>query len=169
MEFFHLKKICAFKPGTIYIDVYKGDFINLDFPSTPSTAAERLPLLVEAFGAEPAIVERSRFDILAGFESAKTVRWLQPDFRKLSQIPVRGIIVTALSDDPRFDFISRFFAPTVGVDEDPVCGSAHCCLTPYWAQRLGKTELMAYQASLRGGVLRLKLSGDRAAFSEVRP
>lgn len=138
-----------------------GDFINLDFPATPPTSVATPPGLIEALGAEPAYVGKSRFDYLAVFEGADAVRGLQPDFRKLSQIPVRGIIVTAPADIPQFDFISRFFCPNCGIDEDPVCGSAHCCLTPYWAQRLNKRELMAYQASTRGGVLRLQLNGDR--------
>lgn len=138
-----------------------GEFINLDFPAMPAVATEPIRLLSEALGADPSYLGRSRFDLLAVFESEVIVRSLQPDFRRLEQLPVRGVIVTARSDDPRFDFVDRFFAPAVGVDEDPVCGSAHCCLTPYWAERLGKTELMAHQVSQRGGVLRLKLQGDR--------
>ena len=94
-------------------------------------------------------------------ESPDLVRTVTPDFRKLGELPTKGVIVTARSDDARFDFLSRFFAPALGVDEDPVCGSAHCCLAPYWAEQLGKTELLAYQASARGSVLRLRLNGDR--------
>lgn len=138
-----------------------GDFIDLDFPATPATSVEIPPTLSEALGAQPAYLGKSRFDYLAVFDSAEAVRSLIPDFRKLEQIPVRGVIVTAPADDDRFDFVSRFFAPTVGVDEDPVCGSAHCCLTPYWAERLKKTDLMAHQVSTRGGVLRLRLNDDR--------
>lgn len=138
-----------------------GDFIDLDFPATPAVPIEIPSELVEALGAKPKYLGKSRFDYLAVFESEKIVRSLQPDFRKLEQIPIRGVIVTALSDDPSFEFVDRFFAPAVGVDEDPVCGSAHCCLTPYWAGRLGKTELMAHQVSVRGAVLRLKQKGDR--------
>jgi PhzF family phenazine biosynthesis protein len=138
-----------------------GDFINLNFPATPPTPSESFPLLVETLGVEPLFVGRSRFDLLTVFDSEQTIRSIQPDFGKLAQIPVRGVIITAPSDDPRFDFVDRFFAPNCGVNEDPVCGSAHCCLTPYWAERLGKTELTAHQVSTRGGVLRLKLNGDR--------
>lgn len=137
------------------------DFIELDFPATPASPVEIPPELSEALGAVPISLGKSRFDYLAVFESEEIVRALLPDFRKLEKIPVRGVIVTALSDDPRFDFVDRFFAPAVGVDEDPVCGSAHCCLTPYWAERLGKPDLMAHQVSARGGVLRLKFKGDR--------
>jgi predicted PhzF superfamily epimerase YddE/YHI9 len=138
-----------------------GDFIELDFPATPPVACEPPPPLVEALGAKPSFVGRSRFDLLTVFDSETVVRSLTPDFRRLAQIPVRGVIVTAPSDDTRFDFVDRFFAPNCGIDEDPVCGSAHCCLAPYWAARLGKSELMAHQISTRGGVLRLKHNVDR--------
>lgn len=138
-----------------------GSFIELDFPATPPAAVAAPATLSEALGAEPIFVGKSRFDVLAVFDSAETVRTLKPDCRKLEQIPARGVIITAPADEPGFDFVSRFFAPAVGVDEDPVCGSAHCCLTPYWSDRLNKTELMAHQVSARGGILRLKLNGDR--------
>jgi len=138
-----------------------GEFIELDFPATPAVPVDIPVELSAALGATPLSLGKSRFDYLALFESAAIVRSLRPDFRKLEQIPVRGVIVTAPSADPRYDFVDRFFAPAVGVDEDPVCGSAHCCLTPYWAERLGKTELTAHQVSARGGHLRLKLNGDR--------
>ncbi len=140
---------------------HSGKFIELDFPATPSSPAVPADGLVAALGAEPAFVGKSRFDYLVAFDSAETVRKLRPDYQKLGAVPCRGVIATAQSDDPQFDFISRFFAPAVGVNEDPVCGSAHCALTPYWAARLAKQELMAYQASARGGVLRLRLNGDR--------
>ena len=138
-----------------------GDFIELDFPATPPTAVAITSALSEALGAQPSFLGKSCFDYLAVLDSAEAVRSLKPDFRKLEKIPVRGVIVTAPADDPSFDFVSRFFAPALAVDEDPVCGSAHCCLTPYWAERLNKTHLMAHQVSARGGVLRLRLNGDR--------
>lgn len=139
----------------------EGDFIELDFPATPASEVSPPANLLDALAVPPVFVGKSRFDYLTVFESAEAVRSLRPDFARLAQLPVRGVIATAPSDDPRFDFLSRFFAPAVGVDEDPVCGSAHCCLAPYWAARLGKTNLMAYQASARGGVLRLRLDGER--------
>lgn len=142
-----------------------GDFIELDFPSTPPTAIEIPSALSEALGDEPSYLGKSCFDYLAVLDSAETVRSLKPDFRKLEKLPVRGVIMTALADDPKFDFVSRFFAPACGVDEDPVCGSAHCCLTPFWAERLNKTELMAHQVSARGGVIRLRLNGDHVILS----
>jgi PhzF family phenazine biosynthesis protein len=139
----------------------ENELITLDFPAKPSVKAETPPGLLEALGTTAIHVERSEFDYLVEVESAKTLRSLKPDFDRLAKLPVRGVIVTALSDDKRFEFMSRFFAPAVGVDEDPVTGSAHCTLTPYWAGKLGKTKLVACQVSERGGVLRLELNGDR--------
>ncbi len=141
-----------------------GDFIELDFPATPAQPSELRDPLAGALGVEPVFVGKSKYYLLAVVDSAAAVRNVRPDFQKLAEIPTLAVIVTARSDDPRFDFISRFFAPNMGVNEDPVCGSAHCCLTPYWAEQLGKTQLMAYQASARGGVLRLRLKGDRVVL-----
>jgi predicted PhzF superfamily epimerase YddE/YHI9 len=93
------------------------------------------------------------------------VRELKPDFGRLRKIAeMRGVIVTSTSSDTRYDFISRFFAPGAGIDEDPVTGSAHCCLAPFWGQRLGKTEMTGFQASSRGGVVRVRLSGERVVL-----
>lgn len=139
-----------------------GDFIELDFPATPPSVIETPnQSLFDALGIESGFVATSRFYQMVVVDSAATVRRLTPDFRMLEREKTLGVIVTALSDDARFDFVSRFFAPAMGVDEDPVCGSAHCCLTPYWAARLGRTSLSAFQASARGGVLKLRLEGDR--------
>jgi predicted PhzF superfamily epimerase YddE/YHI9 len=118
-----------------------------------------------ADGAEPVFVGRSKFDYLLELPSEEAVRSADPDHRRLASLPVRGVIVTArsLSQNTvqQFDFVSRFFAPGSGVDEDPVTGSAHCTLGPYWAPRLGKDEMLAYQASARGGVVRVRVVGDR--------
>lgn len=141
-----------------------GAFINLDFPATPPKQIDVPAGLSEALGACPTYVGQSRFDYVAVYPSADIVRQLRPDFRALETLPVRGVIVTGPSDEAQFDFVSRFFAPAVGVNEDPVCGSAHCCLTPYWAERLGRTELMAHQVSAREGILRLRLNGDRVTL-----
>jgi PhzF family phenazine biosynthesis protein len=139
-----------------------GDMIELDFPSTPPSEAAVEPAVLDALGASSAVYfGRSRFDVLVQVESETALRSLRPDFRKLAAADARGVIVTAVSDDPKYDFISRFFAPQVGIDEDPVTGSAHCALTPYWAKKLGKVQLTAFQASERGGVLHLRLSGER--------
>lgn len=137
------------------------DFIEMNFPATPATLVSPSENLLSALGIESAIIARSKFYLLVVVESAEIVRRLQPDFGRLAQEKTLGVIVTAPSDNAKFDFISRFFAPAMGVDEDPVCGSAHCCLAPYWADRLGKPTLMAYQASRRGGILQLELQGDR--------
>lgn len=139
-----------------------GGLIELDFPATPPTETPVDPAVMSALGASSAVYfGRSRFDVFVQLPSAAELRSLHPDLRKLAVADARGVIVTAVSDDPRFDFISRFFAPRCGVDEDPVTGSAHCALTPYWAAKLGKKEMTAFQASERGGVLHLRLAGDR--------
>ncbi|MCA9119668.1 MAG: PhzF family phenazine biosynthesis protein [Planctomycetaceae bacterium] len=138
-----------------------GDLIELDFPATPAEAAEPPAGLLDALGAQPNYVGKSKFDKFILVESEKVVRSLKPDFTALRQVPMRGVIVTSPSDDPQFDFVSRYFAPGAGIDEDPVTGSAHCCLGPYWSERLGKIEMTAFQASSRGGIVRVRLNGDR--------
>jgi PhzF family phenazine biosynthesis protein len=117
--------------------------------------------LLEALGTSATYFGRTRFDVLVQLDSAAALRALRPDFRKLAAVPARGVIVTAASDDPRYHFLSRFFAPVVGIDEDPATGSAHCALTPYWAERFGQTTMTAYQASERGGVVQVQLKGER--------
>jgi predicted PhzF superfamily epimerase YddE/YHI9 len=141
-------------------------WIELDFPATPAEPCDPPPGLVEALGARPVnAVARSRFDYLLELASEAAVRALRPDFAHLAAIEARGVIVTAPAErGGRFDFISRFFAPRVGVNEDPVTGSAHCALGPWWCERLGKSELLAYQASERGGVVRVVVGGDRVLF-----
>jgi PhzF family phenazine biosynthesis protein len=138
-----------------------GDWISLDFPAEPITAAVPVPGLEKALGIAPLFTGRNRFDILAELPSAADLCTLEPDMAALAAIPTRGIIVTAVSDLPHFDFVSRFFAPSVGVPEDPVTGSAHCCLGPYWGEKLNKTELDGFQCSARGGTVRITLHGDR--------
>jgi PhzF family phenazine biosynthesis protein len=139
----------------------EGDWITLDFPAEPVTSPASVPGLEEALGISPLFVGRNRFDILAELPSAADLCTLEPDMAVLAAIPTRGIIVTAVSDLPHFDFVSRFFAPAVGVPEDPVTGSAHCCLGPYWGEKLNKTELDGFQCSSRGGTVRVTLKGDR--------
>ena len=136
-------------------------WIELDFPATPAAPAEPPPGLVEALGVQPRSVGRSRFDYLLEVESELAVRRAAPDFVALARVDARGVIVTSRASTPGFDFVSRFFAPRAGVNEDPVTGSAHCTLAPFWAARLGKPELVAYQASPRGGVVRVRSQGDR--------
>ena len=139
----------------------RGDWIEVDFPATSAAPAEPPPHLLDALGAKAQFVGKSRFDYLVEVASEKELRGLQPDFTTLRRLPVRGVIVTARSSTPEFDFISRFFAPASGINEDPVTGSAYCCLGPFWRARLNKTEFLAYQASARGGIVRVRLAGDR--------
>jgi PhzF family phenazine biosynthesis protein len=139
----------------------RGEWIELDFPATPVEPAEAHPSLLEGLGVTPQFVGRSCFDYLVEVESEDLVRQLAPNLAILETIPTRGIIVTSRATTPPFDIVSRFFAPRVGVGEDPVTGSAHCSLGPFWSQRLGRTELLAYQASPRGGVVRVRVDGDR--------
>ena len=139
-----------------------GDWIELDFPATPPEESEAPPGLAEALGAKPTWVGRSRFDLVAVVDDEADVRAARPDLGALRGIDARGIILTApAAAGSEHDFVSRFFAPSVGIDEDPVTGSAHCCLAPYWAQRLGRDELVGYQASARSGVIRVRVAGDR--------
>jgi PhzF family phenazine biosynthesis protein len=135
--------------------------IEMNFPATPEEPAGAPPELIEALGVEPRYVGRNIFDYLVEIGSEEVVRTLKPNLALLREIPIRGVIVTSPASSPGFDFVSRFFAPRVGVDEDPVTGSSHCCLGPFWADRLGKSEMVAYQASERGGTVRVRVDGDR--------
>jgi PhzF family phenazine biosynthesis protein len=139
----------------------RGDWIQLDFPSESESASEAPEGLDEALGASAIYVGKNRFDYLVEVESEDLVRNLTPDFQLLSAISSRGFMVTSRSEANEFDFISRFFAPAFGINEDPVTGSAHCCLGPYWAKKLDKTELTAYQASPRGGIVRVRVGQER--------
>ncbi len=141
----------------------KGDWIELDFPATIAEDADAPEGLLEALGIRtPKYVGKNRFDYLVEVESEKVVADMQPNFSLLKTLGVRGIIVTSRADTTsKFDFVSRFFAPGSGIDEDPVTGSAHCCLGPFWQQRLGKAEFVARQLSSRGGTVRVRVDGDR--------
>ena len=143
----------------------KDDWIEMDFPANPPTPVAPPEALAQALGVPVKSVHSSRFDYLVEVDSEATVRAMQPDFGLLRKFPGRGVMVTALAETSGFDFVSRFFAPAVGVNEDPVTGSAHCCLTPFWAGRLGKDSMTAYQASARGGVVKVHLLGERVLLS----
>ena len=138
-----------------------GDWIQMDFPAEPDKPIEGPAILAEALGIQPKHVGKNRFDLLVQVSSEAEVRALNPDFNLLRKLDARGVIVTSLAESEGYDFVSRFFAPAVGVAEDPVTGSAHCCLGPFWASRLGKSELIAYQASLRGGEVKVSLRDER--------
>jgi PhzF family phenazine biosynthesis protein len=139
-----------------------GDWIDLDFPATREEKSDVPPGLLDSLGiSKPRYVGRDKFDYLVEVDSEDEVRRLKPNHSALRQIPVRGVIVTSRASNGTYDFVSRYFAPGSGIDEDPVTGSAHCRLAPFWSERLGKKEFVAYQASPRGGMLRVRLDGDR--------
>jgi predicted PhzF superfamily epimerase YddE/YHI9 len=138
-----------------------GQEIELDFPAVIAEPCVPPAGLLAALGTPACGVGRNRMDFLVELDSEESVRKLKPDFVRLKEMPVRGIIVTALASTPGFDFVSRFFAPASGVQEDPVTGSSHCCLGPFWRPRLGKDVMRAYQASPRGGVIGVCVAGER--------
>jgi PhzF family phenazine biosynthesis protein len=138
-------------------------WIELDFPALPAQPVETPPALLAALGLKraPLFTGFDEEDYLVVVDGEAIVRELEPDFESLLAIKCRGVSVTSRADESDYDIVSRFFAPWVGIKEDPVTGSAHCCLGPYWAQELGKKTLVAYQASTRGGVLQVRPSGNR--------
>jgi PhzF family phenazine biosynthesis protein len=152
------------RSGLLLADRCDG-WIELDFPATPAAAAEPPAKLLEALGVRARFVGKNKFDYLVEVESESILRGIAPDHAAMRQLPVRGVIVTARAETNAFDFVSRFFAPGSGIDEDPVTGSAHCALGPYWRQQLGKTEFTAFQASARGGVVRVRLRNDRVVLA----
>ncbi len=145
----------------------EGKLVELDFPARPPRpeAPDWTDELIGALGVKPCFVGLSAEDALVEVADEDTVRALRPDIEALRPLPVRGVIVTSRSRNREYDFISRFFAPAVGIDEDPVTGSAHCVLGPYWAGKLGRKSLSAFQASSRGGELRVTLAGDRVLIA----
>lgn len=145
--------------------VRRGDWIELDFPATPDTPVDPPPGLLEALGVTPLYVGKSAFDYLVQVDSEDAVLNVQPDFGSLRRIGSRGVIVTSTARTGGCDFVSRFFAPGAGIDEDPVTGSAHCCLAPFWSRVLNKDDFVARQISARGGVLKVRLQGNRVCLS----
>ena len=139
----------------------RGAWIELDFPAKPETPGQAEASLTRALGAPPVYFGVSQFDCLVEVASEHVVRHLKPDIGQIAALPFRGVIVTSRASTPGFDFVSRFFAPKVGVPEDPVTGSAHCVLGPYWRKVLKKDDFVAYQASPRGGVVRVGVRGER--------
>jgi predicted PhzF superfamily epimerase YddE/YHI9 len=143
---------------------WSGRRIELDFPALFVETCGPPPGLLESLNVTPRFTGRNKFDFVVEVESESVLRAIAPDFKRMAGIPCRGVIVTARSDEPRFDFVLRFFAPSVGIDEDPVTGSAHCCLAPFWGQRLGKSQMVGYQVSARGGVVHVELRGERVVL-----
>ncbi len=139
------------------------DRIELNFPARPPQPIE-VPGLADALGVTALGLYKDADDYMVEVATEAELRSLAPNLATIKELPVRGVIVTTRSTTEGFDFISRFFAPQVGVNEDPVTGSAHCCLTPFWAGKLNKNELTAYQASARGGVIQVRLEGDRVVL-----
>lgn len=142
----------------------RGDWIEMDFPAKRGAPVEPPPGMLPALGLQPRealAVERNQFDYLVEVGSEDRLRALAPDHTALKKVEARGVIVTSRGTTADYDFVSRFFAPGAGVDEDPVTGSAHCALGPYWMARLGKPDFVAYQASARGGTVRVSVRGDR--------
>jgi PhzF family phenazine biosynthesis protein len=148
------------RSGVLTADRRDGSIV-LDFPATPEQRTEPPKGLVESLGVRAAYVGKNVFDYLVEVDSEAAVRALTPDFGALGAVRARGIIVTSVASSPGFDFVSRFFAPAAGINEDPVTGSAHTTLGPFWSARLGKTSLVGYQASARGGVVEVEVAGDR--------
>ncbi len=142
-----------------------GEWIEMDFPAKPVSPAGESDELCAAIGGRPVYCGKSALDYLLQFETADEIKNLNPDFRSLKKYGVRGIIVTARGDGDPYDFVSRFFAPGSGIDEDPVTGSAHCSLGPFWRERLGKDAFTAFQASKRGGVVKVKVTGERVLLA----
>jgi len=142
-----------------------GDWIEMDFPSEEANPCPIPDEIGRSLGVNAVFTGKNRMDWLIEVESEEVLRSLKPDYNLMMRVPSRGVIVTSSSDDPAYDFLSRFFCPWHGINEDPVTGSAHCCTGPYWREKLGKDELTAYQASKRGGTVKIKFSGDRVLLS----
>ncbi len=139
----------------------QGDRIEMDFPAEPAGKVSPPAELVDALGITPVFVGKSRSNHLVELDSEQAVRDVQPDLLRLARLPGGNVMVTARADSNAFDFVSRYFAPACGIDEDPVTGSAHCCLGPHWQARLNRDSFVAYQASRRGGIVHVRVSGDR--------
>ncbi len=136
-------------------------FIEMGFPAMYARPEEFASELLNVFKINPLYVGKFEEKLLIQVENEQIVRGLAPDFVRLKQLDERGVVITSKSDSPEYDFVSRYFAPWVGVNEDPVTGSSHCCLATYWSKQLKKNELRAYQASPRGGSLTMKIDGDK--------
>ena len=140
-------------------------WIELDFPAEREQPADAPADLAKALGVTPRYVGKNRWDYLVEVDSEDVVRTVKPDLTLLGTIPMRGVMVTSRSKSPDFDFVSRFFGPRAGIPEDPVTGSAHCCLGPFWKTRLRKDDMLARQLSARGGVVRVRVSDARVLLA----
>ncbi|HEY6225873.1 MAG TPA: PhzF family phenazine biosynthesis protein [Verrucomicrobiae bacterium] len=148
------------RSGDLTVERY-GSLFQMDFPGLNVVPCQPPPDLLESLSGKALYVGQSKFDYVIEFESEEAIRSIKPNFNALANVKCRGVVVTARSVDRQFDFVSRFFAPALGINEDPVTGSAHCILAPFWGSRLGKSKMVGYQASSRGGVVQVELRGDR--------
>ncbi|MBI1823913.1 MAG: PhzF family phenazine biosynthesis protein [Nitrospirae bacterium] len=151
------------KSGLLIAEL-RGSWIELNFPVVriqKPLPDDDMALVESALKVKPVFMARNQFDIMVEVDSEDKIRRLDPDMELLKKLPGRGIVVTSRSNSPDYDFVSRFFGPKVGIPEDPVTGSAHCALYPYWNSKLGKQRMIAYQASSRGGYLRVQSNGNR--------
>ena len=152
------------KSGVLKAKLING-WVRLQFPLIIEENVVAPELLIKALGVEPVYVGKSRLDYLVEVKSEEVVRNLKPNIDLIAQLPVRGVIVTSHSNSKEFDFVSRFFSPAQGIIEDYVNGSSHCCLGPYWKNKLHKTDLIAYQASERGGIIKVEVLEDNIFLS----
>ena len=150
----------ATRSGALTVERY-GSLFAMDFPALNAAPCQPPPGLLESLNEKALYIGQSKFDFLIEFESEDVIRSMTPNFNALANIKCRGVVVTAKSANRQFDFVSRFFAPAVGINEDPVTGSAHCILAPYWGARLGKSKMVGFQASARGGIVQVELRGER--------
>ncbi len=146
--------------GLLTVKYVDGEY-EMNFPAYEVKPSERNEMLIKALGIEPVSVSETEHQYICEFQSEEDILKIAPSFETLMGLEKFGTIITARSSDKRYDFISRFFAPSKGINEDPVTGSAHCALAPYWKEKTGENIFSAYQASERGGVLKLRLEGDR--------
>jgi PhzF family phenazine biosynthesis protein len=144
---------------------YNDNLIELNFPALYEETAKATDELIAALGVAPIYMAKFGPKFLIEVTSEAEVRELKPDFQALKALKERGVVITSVSSSHEYDFVSRYFAPWVGIDEDPVTGSNHCCLGPFWGKRLNKRQLTAYQASERGGILHLRLEEGRVCIS----
>jgi PhzF family phenazine biosynthesis protein len=147
----------------VLIAKLKGDWIELDFPVNYSQPVAEPAELEQILGVSYQAVYQNSLGYLVEVESEELVRDMQPNFQQMQLLPIGNVIVTSISHS-EYDFVSRFFAPGLGINEDPVTGAAHCCLAPFWREKLNKDEFLAYQASSRGGVVKVRYAGDERVF-----
>lgn len=160
-----ISKLAFIQKNGILTAKLTGDWVQLEFPAAPEEKIPASELLMGALGVELKYVGENKLDYLVEVESEEVVRSLNPDIQSIAQLPVRGVIVTSKSNSNKYDFVSRFFSPSQGIIEDYVNGSSHCCLGPYWKNKLHKTDFTAYQASERGGILKIKVLDDKVLLS----